>query len=289
MFKHLHFLRYISEQVLALQKSAMLQRYHASCWLQLSEGYEALNRHGVKDKCITIRSEQVELILSNTVALFRPYFRWRKPVPTLPDVQPSERHGGHCLQGTESQSKPHHGCSTLEDSGHDSGDGSVCVMTDGGVRPVNTSDYETTNLHTDCLKVGNHGNCQCRNDSCVSGASTACEPCPETHGNGDCGSKGCVQNAAVSEKGLSRMELLQGGITWCDGSGDTHTSCCAGQGEGSVGCTCPMCSPFCLLVGRKMTAEIFLARLGELPHETAREMLGSFYTMAQCSCLIWAR
>lgn len=287
MFKHLHFLRYISEQVLALQKSAMLQRYHASCWLQLSEGYEALNRHDVKDKCITIHSEQVELILSNTVALFRPYFRWRKSGPTPPDVWPSERHGGYCLQGTESQSRPHCGCSTLEDSGQDSGDGSVCVVTDGGMRHVNTSDYETANLHTGCLKVGNHGNSQCGNNSRVSGASTACEPCPETHGNGDCGSK----NAAVSEKGLSRIEQLQSGITWCDRGGDTHihTSCCAGQGEGSVGCTCPMCSPFCLLVGGKMAAENFLARLGELPHGTAREMLGSFYTMAQCSCLIWAR
>lgn len=286
MFKHLHSLRYISEQVLALQKSAMLQRYHASCWLQLSEGYEALNRHGVKDKCITIQSEQVELILSNTVALFRPYFRWRKPVPALPDVGRSERHGGYCLQGTESQSKPHHGYSTLEDSGHDSGDGSLCVVTDGGRRHVNTTDYETANLRTE---VGNNGNCQCGNNSCVSGASTACEPCLETHGNSDCESKGCVQNAAVSEEGLSRMELLQSGITWCDGSGDTHTSCCGGQGEGSVGSTCLMCSPFCLLVGGKMAAEIFLARLRELPHETAREMLGSFYTMAQCSCLIWTR
>ena len=79
-------------------------------------------------------------------------------MPTLPDMWPSERHGGHCLQGTESQSRPHCGCSTLEDSGHDSGDGSVCVVTDGGMRHVNTSDYETANLGTDCLKAGSHGN-----------------------------------------------------------------------------------------------------------------------------------
>ena len=232
MFKHSSSLCPFLEQVLHLQKSAMLQRYQVSYWLQLSEGYEALYRHGIKDKCTTGHSQ---LILSNTVALFRPYFRWSKPAETPPEVWPSERHDGRHMQGTESLSRPHHGCPVLEDSGPESGNQPLlCGLTDG----------------------------------------TACEGC---RGYGDCGSKGCVQNTPVSGKGLSRIEILQ--------SGSTHMH----ASKGSVGCVCPTCSPFCLIVGGKMAAADFLARLGELPCETAKEVLSSFYTMASCSCFIWAR
>ena len=48
-------------------------------------------------------------------------------------------------------------------------------------------------------------------------------------------------------------------------------------------------SSFSLLVGGKMAAEHFLSQLRELPLETAKGSLDSFYTLASYSCLIWAR
>ena len=296
----------------------MLQRYHISYWLQLSDSYRILRSHGDGDNSTAVLSEQVTLILHNTVALFKPYFRWKKFRVTQPNVA-SERHNGCCLQGAELKDKPHHGCPTVKESNASGGDiHSLGVCTgDGGVQSQSvvvsaektassnsvegkvvsstSSCYTSGNQRYGDVKSGNHGNHQCKVDSCMNGTSYSCN-----HGNSGSGTSstsGCVHVAPGSEWRPS-VPAVEGHFT--------HTGCCVdavpgdkqqasvtvnftytGSCEDSRS-TCS-CSCFSLLVGGKMAAEDFLSQLRELPLETARESLDSLYTMASYSCLIWAR
>jgi hypothetical protein len=62
----------IENYVLCLQKSNTLQRYATSTWLELAEAYSALSNE-IRRQI----SSDFESILSNTVTLFRPYFKWK--------------------------------------------------------------------------------------------------------------------------------------------------------------------------------------------------------------------
>lgn len=48
-------------------------------------------------------------------------------------------------------------------------------------------------------------------------------------------------------------------------------------------------SPFAVLASGKMTVKCFLEQFGQLSEENACQLLTSFYEMAACSSLIWAR
>ena len=282
----------------------MLQRYHISYWLQLSDSYRTLCCHGDRGNSTAICSEQVTLILSNTVALLKPYFRWKKFGATQSNVVSERRNG--CLQGAELKDKPHHSYLTVKESDASGGDSHSCTS-DGGVYSpaVNvyaenaassnsvkeTVDSCTSSCYTsECgdFKSGNHGNHQCKVNRCINRTSYF-----GNHGNSDSGTSGCMDVASDNER--PRVTAVEGGFT--------HAGChCVDAVPGDRqqanvtvdfihGCEheSSIRSSFSLLVGGKMAAGHFLSQLRELPLETARGVLDSFYTMASYSCLIWAR
>ena len=290
----------------------MLQRYHIPYWLQLSNSYRTLRSYGDGDNSTAVYSEQVTLILHNTVALFKPYFRWKKSRVTQPDVASERRNG--CSLEAELKDKPHHSCPTVKESNASGGDihslggcaggggvqsQSVVLSTEKTasskeekiVSSTPSCDTSGNQRHGD-VESGNHGNHQCKVDSCINGTSYF-----GNHGNSGSGTSstsGCVHVAHGNEWRPSVPA----------GEGDfTHTICVGvAPGDkqqasvtvdfthaGSCESDRSMCSSFSLLVGGKMAAEHFLSQLRELPLETARGSLDSFYTLASYSCLIWAR
>ena len=270
----------------------MLQRYHIPYWLQLSDSYRTLRSHGDRDNSTAVCSEQVTLILSNTVALLKPYFRWKKFRATQPNIV-SERYNGCCLQGAELKSKSHHRYPT-EESDASGGDSHSCTSCGGvyspsvNVRAENTVSSSGNQRYGD-FKFGNHGNHQCKVDSRINGTLYF-----GNHGDSDSGTSGCV-DIASDDEWQPRVTAVEGGFT--------HTGCqCVDavpgdrqqanvtvdfihgyEDESSIR------SSFSLLIGGKIAAGDFLSQLRELRLETARGVLDSFYTMASYSCLIWAR
>ena len=278
----------------------MLQRYHIPYWLQLSDSYRMLRSHGDRGNSTAVCSEQVTLILSNTVALLKPYFRWKKFAATQSNVVSERRNG--CLQGAELKGKSHPSYPTVKESDASGGDSHSCTSDSGVDLPsLNVSaenaapskekvDSCTSSCYTsECgdFKFGNHGNHQCKVDSHINRTSYF-----GNHGNSDSATSGCMDVATDNER--PRVTAVEGGFT--------HAGCHVDAAPGDRqqanvtvdfihGCEheSSICSSFSLLVGGKMAAGDFLSQLRELPLETARGVLDSFYTMASYSCLIWAR
>ena len=67
-----------ADWVLCLLRSSSLQRHHCPSWLDLSEALSSLCSLCHRDTKVAADSifSSTEAIISNTVALFRPYFNW---------------------------------------------------------------------------------------------------------------------------------------------------------------------------------------------------------------------
>ena len=264
----------------------MLQRYHIPYWLQLSDSYRILCSHGDRDNSTAVCCEQVTLILSNTVALLKPYFRWKKFGATQPI---SVRHNGCCLQRAELKGKPHHSYPTVKESDATVGDSHSCTGNGGVHSPSvnacagNTAPSSGNQRCGDC-KSGNHGNHQCKVDSRINGTSYF-----GNHGNSDSGTR-CVHVGSDNEW-RPRVTAVDGGCCVDAAPGDRQQASVTVDFIHAGGCEdgSSICSSFSVLIGGKMVAGDFLSQLRELPLETARAVLDSFYTMASYSCLIWAR
>ena len=248
------------EQLLALQKCAALQRHHPPYWIALAEAYRCFNsilRKTESDRdsdCerLVILS-QVESILSNTVSLFRPYFRWNlrnscgSKSGAFPDLKaPSSKLV--CLD---------------DDSPADSeADSRKLRSTCTWLPPHKPASYSGPKK-TAGISLGDGVDSGMGLDQVEMSAKMVCvSPCE--------GLK-CETIAPVSSSN-GFIQVKSG------------TNSCGGTLESDV-----TNSPFVVLVSGKTSIQSFLEQFEQLSKETARQVLSSFCETASCSSLIWAR
>ena len=240
------------EQLLALQKCAMLQRHHPPYWIAVSEAYtscrSSLRAAGSERDSDGLGRvlKHVESILGNTVALFRPYFRWN-----LRSTGSSEDRALHELK-TQGSVLVHLSDDSAEVSETDSRQpystdtcSQSCTPASSGVREASGTLVPDNELGLDQVKAG----------------SKSCCVSPRFKLSSESKATVSGSNGFVRVKTTSSVPLESDGVN----------------------------SPFAVLASGRMSMQCFSEQFRQLSEENACQILTSFYEMAACSSLIWAR
>ena len=244
-----------------MQECAKLQRYHPPYWINLSVAYCALCNTtldcGIKTDSGAAgeedgHTEQLKSILSHTVALFRPYFgRWRREEAML------QFNGAlhSSIQISQASVKD-----PIEESWHSCGGSEMLRgIESSSMAAAQSAEGEAEDTTTAMM---------------TSHATTA-------------GSLVHQDAMATMEHSLGKMshDVRQNMVS--PTVGDTVTTLKNGQQACIHGGD--MALPFSLLVSANVSIKDFVEQLMKLPQERVQELLGYFFEMSSCSCLIWAR
>ena len=241
-----------------MQECAKLQRYHPPYWINLSVAYRALCNTtldcGIKTDSGEEdgHTEQLKSILSHTVALFRPYFgRWRREEAML------QFNGAlhSSIQISQASVKD-----PIEESWHSCGGSEMLRgIESSSMAAAQSAEGEAEDTTTAMM---------------TSHATTA-------------GSLVHQDAMATMEHSLGMMshDVRQNMVS--PTVGDTVTTLKNGQQACIHGGD--MALPFSLLVSANVSIKDFVEQLMKLPQERVQELLGYFFEMSSCSCLIWAR